>query len=504
MSNNVDNIFDDYFNNINLNNELKKFYEIINNESLNDSFEAETILIDLRNQNYKKYNEINILQLENISSEFSNIITEIKEVYNCISADEILKQNIEEAEQTKKLLDIVFNLLNRLDIELEKELKIIEKDNTDKQKELEKIIDQHDKKMSNKILSKYNDIIIYNATIESNVLENYKRQINIKKNINDIYKLLNLKVEQRDVSFNEVELLNKKIINKVKEIKETIVYLEDILSEKSVYAGEFSIFKNYINEVIAYDDTDYSSVSRVYKIICEELKIQSLLNYFEESFIKEREEIIKEENFIFEKYGIKNIKTALDYISANYIEFISDSDKNSIKLLYDKINAENCDLSEIYIKFKLIVDDIWLRTITDVYSYVPNEEFCFICTNNEFVDEKHEAILITNRMLDRVQDYSDYQIGFICNFNKNILYITENNNIMTIDYNDMSNLKTPKQLEQEFLNFRVSNRIALNGYITKFSAVYFINDGNMVKYIKAVELANQYNLPLIVLKKDKN
>ena len=280
--------------------------------------------------------------------------------------------------------------------------------------------------------------------------------------------------------------------------------MEDILPERSIYAGEFSIFKNYINEVIAYDDTDYSSVSRVYKIICEDLKIQSLLNYFEESFIKEREEIIKEENFVFEKYGIKNIKTALDYISANYIDFINDSDKSLIKLLYDKINNEDYDLSYIYTKFKLIVDDIWLRTITDVYSYVPNEEFCFICTNNEFVDERHEAILITNRMLDRVQDYSDYQIGFICNFNKNILYITENNNIMTIDYNDMSNLKTPKQLEQEFLNFRVSNRIALNEYITKFSAVYYIDDGNIFKYINAVELANQYNLPLIVLKKDKN
>ena len=194
MSNNVDNIFDDYFNNINLNNELKAFYELINNESLNDSFEAETILIDLRNQNYKRYNEINILQLENISSGFSNIIAEIKNVYNCISVDEILKQNKEEAEQTKRLLDIIFNLLNRFNTELEKELKIIEKDNITKQKDLEKIIDQLGNKASDKILSKYNDIIIYNATIESNVLENYKRQVEIKNNLNYIYKLLDVKL----------------------------------------------------------------------------------------------------------------------------------------------------------------------------------------------------------------------------------------------------------------------------------------------------------------------
>ena len=107
-------------------------------------------------------------------------------------------------------------------------------------------------------------------------------------------------------------------------------------------------------------------------------------------------------------------------------------------------------------------------------------------------------------MLEQVQDYSDYQIGFVCNFNDNILYITENEDIMSIYYNDMSNLKTPKQVEQEFLNFKVCNRIALNGYITKINAVYFINDGDTVKYKKAVTLSNQYKLPLIVLKKDKS
>ena len=106
-------------------------------------------------------------------------------------------------------------------------------------------------------------------------------------------------------------------------------------------------------------------------------------------------------------------------------------------------------------------------------------------------------------MLNRVNDYSRYQIGFICNFNDNLLYVTENNDIMTVAHEDMSNLKTPKQIEQEFVNFKVKNRIALNGYITNISAVYFINDGEFIKYKKALELANQYNLPLIILKKDK-
>ena len=94
-------------------------------------------------------------------------------------------------------------------------------------------------------------------------------------------------------------------------------------------------------------------------------------------------------------------------------------------------------------------------------------------------------------------------IGFICGYNDNILYITENDDIMSVeDYDDMSNLKTPLQLEQEFMNFKVCNRIALNGFKTKVEAVYYINDGNMDKYMKAIELANMYKLPLIELKKD--
>ena len=140
--------------------------------------------------------------------------------------------------------------------------------------------------------------------------------------------------------------------------------------------------------------------------------------------------------------------------------------------------------------------------MTDVFSYDPGNDFCFICTNNQFIDEKYQAILITKQMLERVENYSDYQIGFICNFNDNILYVTESEDIMLADNNDMSNLKTPKQIEQEFLNFKIRNRIALNGYITSISAVYFINDGDYIKYRKAVELANQYKLPLLILKKD--
>ena len=125
-----------------------------------------------------------------------------------------------------------------------------------------------------------------------------------------------------------------------------------------------------------------------------------------------------------------------------------------------------------------------------------------MCSNNQFMDPRYETILITKRELERVNDYSDYQIGFICRYDDNILYITENEDIMSVEnYDDLSRLKTPLQLEQEFLNFKISNRIALNGFTTKLEAVYIINDGDINKYNKAKELSNMYGLPLIELKK---
>ena len=101
-----------------------------------------------------------------------------------------------------------------------------------------------------------------------------------------------------------------------------------------------------------------------------------------------------------------------------------------------------------------------------------------------------------------MDDYLDYQIGFICNYKNNILYITENDDIMSVKHDDLSKLKTPKQIEQEYINFNIVNKIALDGYMTNFIAVYYIDDNNEVVYNKALELSKENNLPLIKLKKN--
>ena len=178
--------------------------------------------------------------------------------------------------------------------------------------------------------------------------------------------------------------------------------------------------------------------------------------------------------------------------------------KNIIEYIFNKLNSYDYDIEELNKLLSSIVRKIWNDTITDVYNFNPKEDYYFICSNNQFIDAKYQTILISNKEFVRVDDYEDYQIGFICGYNDNIMYITENDDIMSVtEYDDMSYLKTPLQLEQEFLNFKVCNRIALNGFKTKIEAVYYINDNNIDKYIKAIELANMYKLPLIELKKQK-
>ena len=277
--------------------------------------------------------------------------------------------------------------------------------------------------------------------------------------------------------------------------------MEDLIPENSKYISNFEDFKNFYNDIIAYDDTDYSSARKVLDILDGD-NIESRIKYFEEIFINEINEREKEEKFIYEKVGIKNIKSSLTYIKNNYEEKLSEENKNIINYIYDKLSGDSYDINDLNKTVKLIVRAIWSDQITDIHSFNPNEDYYFICSNNQFIDPKYQTILITKKELERVDDYEDYQIGFICGYNDNILYITENDDIMTVDEDDMSNLKTPKQLEQEFINFKVCNRIALNGYITKIEAVYLINDGNIDKYLNALKLANTYKLPLIELKKN--
>lgn len=503
---NDNDLFNDYFERMNLNEDIKKIYEIIGNDDSIDEFKKMNNLTNLRNENHKRYYDIDINKIQNLPIEFKEIVDDILKFYGFVDSKKLLIDSYEESINNKKIIDNIYRRFNRLDQMVKTTLKELNLYNKDKQSRFSLTYFETlniDDKLRKELIEKYNDLVLYNSIIETDSYSELKRQLKCKEYIDNILKSLNLYEDNKlRISTKEKLIkLNKKINQEIKKHEGVISYLEDLMPKGSKHKEEFQDFKNFYNKIIAYDDTDYEVAKQTYEILCDDTKFNILINSFEERFINEIDQRNKEEKFILEKVGIKNVKTSLNYIATNYMNDLEYDDKKIIEDIFNELSSLDYDLNNIYNKLNVIVKKIWKNKITDVYSYNPNQDFAFICANNQFIDEKYQTILITKKELERVDDYSDYQIGFICSYNENILYITENEDIMSVNYDDMSNLKTPIQLEQEFINFKVCNRIALNGYITKIQAIYYINDKSVDTYMKAIELANMYKLPLIELKK---
>ena len=495
-----------FLNTIDLDKDIRKIYELIGDDYLYDELERQSRLSKLRDENHKRFYSININKYKDLPDFFNDIVEDIFRLYSYINTKQILNCNLDTSENIKIILDNIYRRIERLDRMVKSYLKDLTKKNDENQSKFSYQYFNNlniDEKLKKRLLEKYNYLIIYNSHITQDNYEDLKRQLVRENLINEILKILNIE-EVRQETFlkkDKLQILNKEINKKIEKYKKQIQYLEDLIPDDSKYIVNFNNFKDFCNKLFAYDDANYENVKQTYEILSDELKFKAYFTNFEEIFIQEIHNNKKEQDFIFEKVGIKNLKNSLNYIIRNYMVKLDENSINIIENVYKKLNENIYDLKELNKSLKLVVRKIWNSEITDVYEYDPNKDYCFICSNNPFIDERYQTILITNNEINKVNDYEDYQIGFICGYNDNILYITENADIMTVNSDDMSNLKTPIQLEQEFINFKVCNRIALDGYRTKIEAVYIINDGNKDKYMKAVELANIYKLPLIELKK---
>lgn len=499
-------IFDDYFKNMNLNEDLKKIYEVINDEELYSEFDKESKLINLRNENHRRYYSIDINKLKKLPEDFKEIVDDIERMHSSIDSKLLLIEDYNNSINSKRLLDKIYRNIIRLERMIHTTVKELTKINDEKQKKFNMAYFNSlnlNNNLKILLIEKYNELVLNSSIYTEEIYENLEIQLKRKKYIREIMEFLNIE-EDKKISIQKEDKLkniNLKIDLMIDKYQEKIRYLEDLIVEKSKYTEEFLDFKNFYNKIIAYDDTNYDNTKQTYEILSNDLRFKNKVIEFETLFINEIEELKKEEEFIYSKFGIKNLKISLSYITANYMEFLDEENKQLINEIINKINSNNYDINKIEEHLNKIVSYIWNNSVTDIYEYNPNEDYCFICSNNQFIDEKYETILITNKMIDWIEDYKDYQIGFICGYNNNIIYITENDDIMSVNYDDMSRLKTPIQIEQEFINFNVQNKIVLNGYFTKIEAVYYINDGNVNKYRKALELANMYKLPLIELKK---
>lgn len=503
--NDVD-IFNDYFENMDLDVDMQSLYDLMDDPRLTDEYEKRKKLNKLRTENHRRYHNIRISKLENLTYDFNYIIRDTLNLYRAIDSKRLLAHTYDKAENTKVVLDKIYRNLNRLDRIVKNTLKDLIKRNDELEEKLSLDyfntfdLTSTDKKLLTII---YNKLLLIDPIVSGDAYDNLSIQMKRNKYITDIFKILNIDI--KDICISEGEILkdiNEKINKKIIEYNDKIRYLQDLIQENSKYSDNFNKFINYFNSMIAYDDTNYDSTNNVYEFLYNDDNLNLSIKKYEELFIDEREKNRKEENFIYEKFGIKNLKSSLDCIKKYYFDNLDDDSKNVIIHISNKIESGKYNLEQIETAFGVIVKDIWKKTITDVYYYNPKEDYCFLCSNNQFIDTKYQTILITKKVLNMVDNYYDYQIGFICSYNDNLLYMTDNEDINTVNYNDLSNLKTPIQVEQEFVNYGICNRIALDGSKTTFDAVYYINDGNKEKYIQAMKLANTYKLPLLVLEKD--
>ncbi len=496
-----------FLNSIDLDKDVEKIYELIGDEDLQDEFEEQAKLTRLRNENHRRYYNINTIKYRSLPHELDDVVDDIFKFYNCIDKEEILNCNLTTSKHIQIILNNIYRRIERLDRMVKSYLKDLTKKNDENQAKFShqyfKNLDI-DETLKRELIDKYNNLILYSSYITEDIYEDLKRQVVRESLINEILKILNIEEDRKETLLrkDKLKILNSEIDKEIQKYKKQIQYLEDLMPNESEYLENFKSFKDFCNKIFAYDDTNYNNARQTYDILSDELRFQAYFTNFEEMFIQEVEKRKKEQKFIFEKVGIKNLRNSLNYIVTNYTDKLDEESNNIIDYIYNKLNQASYDLNDLNQALKLVVRRIWAQTITDVYEYNPNEDFYFICSNNPFIDERYQTILITNKEISKVNDYEDYQIGFICKYCDNILYITENDDIMTVNDDDMSNLKTPFQLEDEFMNFKVCNRIALDGFRTKLEAVYYINDGNKDKYLKALDLANMYKLPLIEIKKD--
>lgn len=509
-NNSLDNsnaFLDSTFTNLDPNNDIKKLYKLIDDNNLKYNFEMQMDLTNLRNENYKRYRKINISKYKGLPNDFSSVANEILEFYSLINVKNILSDDYENSKNNKIVLDNIYRRISRLNHMVKSYLKELTISNDEYQKNFSRayfVNLQIDDGLKKILIEKYNDLVLYSSSISDDIYEELKIQLQRKEYIDDILKQLNYQQTSKinTDSNKALEEINYLINQEISEYTNKINYLADLMPENSKYTNEFDDFKEFLNKLFSYDDTDYENARQTLEILVNDDRLKKYITSLEELFVEEREYIKDEKTFVYEKIGIKNFKDSIEYILSNYYSSLNDENINIIEYIINKLNDDNCDLEELHKALNLVVSSIWKNQITNVYSFNPNEDYYFICSNNQFIDEKYQTILITKKEIDKFDDYEDYQIGFVCGYNNNILYITENNDIMTINHDDMANLKTPLQLEREFINFKSCNRIALDGYKTEIEAVYYINDGNINKYLKAISLANEHNLPLLEFKKD--
>ena len=311
-----------------INEYLKNFYTIYGSEEVEKQIELD----DLRSQNHEEYYKIDLLKLRDLPNEFDSIIDEIRKSYNVIQSDKLLIESESIAKEHQKLLSDINRNIKRLDMMVKTTLEELELENDERQSKLSiayiKSLDI-DFNLKSRILNLYNDLVLYNTELVKDNYEDLRRQVVRKQYLDYIFKLLNLEKSDNENKAFKKELihLNKEIKDKIIEYDNKILYLEDLIDPTSKYKDEFSEFVNFYKKIKVYDDKNYENAKQTYEILSDKSMFADKIKSFENMFIDEFENTKKEESFVHNKIGIKNIRKSLDFISVNYMDILDSESK---------------------------------------------------------------------------------------------------------------------------------------------------------------------------------
>ena len=505
---NTNSLFDkEYFEDMDLNEDMEKIYSLVKDKEEYGEYEKEANLSKLRIENHKKYHKIKLDLIEELPNYFYLDVKNIKNIYSKIDEKKILKANYEESEKNKARLLEIEKLWNELKFKVENEFQKLTKENNKDQKLWDYSILKGmniDEDELKKVLDYYDKLLIITSRISTNIFIDYKNELERKKYIDKIKKIIEDESQKlRDgAKIKELNLLNEKIEKEVIRLNNKLDYLDKLIINDSIYKSDYKKFKTLCDNVINYDKKNLDEARDIYKILCIKNKINIFIDRFEKLFLQEVEKEIKGKDFKKLEIDIEKIKEIVKKIEDNYYDTLSKEDAKYIRNLKRDIQSKIIYVEEEKVNLNNLIKRIWHNYLTSIYSYNPNEDYHFICSNNQFIEPKYETILITKDFINKVDDYGNYQIGFICNDTDNLMYMTNKNDITEAEEDEKKFLKLPNEVESSFIDFSNCNRISLDGNDTVLTSVYFIDDGDKDKLSTALGLANTYNIPLIRLKKD--
>ena len=445
----------------------------------------------------------------------------------------------------KYMTEETFNKINGfhdvIELDAEREFKIIQNDKITFNLDLETYIEEN----KLKDITSLNDLndaskhyVQYLLDNEHNIYEIVKNQL--------LYQIIIYFTQNKDdvISLGTAKIICDKLVQKYKlpyediipsKEKEIALFVKEIVSEDVLLKGIINkdskeIEKNYN---LYSENENYKSFTNQlndkyanYKNKIEKIYLtDSLFEYEKLEYSKVKNiELIKNRKKDLNDDKLKrlsSIKMALLNINAHKILFnameraelenyIIEINKIISKLMqYGKTNLSNY-IDEEYSKMleieeaaKNYANKIWSNYTTSLKNYKETREFNFI-VSTELKNNEIKASLVTSEMLRNIKNV-DLKYGYILELKDNAVQsVTSDKKTNTLN---KSILSTPNMVINANVKAnKLENELSINPKKVYATGIYcFVDDDylNNSSYLKAVELSEEDNLPVIMINKNE-